>query len=182
MSVVAKVYAKALFESATGTSAAGLDKIQTQLSQFVAALKSSKDLQVMLYAPITTGKEKASITQALADKMGTEPVLSKFLVLVANKDRMNALPEILEEFSAVRIAAEGGLQGRVVAAEAIGDADVASLSQAFTKKLGRKVSFNVSTDPSLLAGVKVTVNGVTYDGTLKSQLERLRDRMLSIHS
>jgi F0F1-type ATP synthase delta subunit len=43
--------------------------------------------------------------------------------------------------------------------------------------LGRKVAFRVSTDPSLLAGVRVTVSGVTYDGTLKAQLEQLKDKI-----
>ena len=55
--------------------------------------------------------------------------------------------------------------------------DVEALAKAFGKKLNKRVAFHVSTDPSLLAGMKVTVNGVTYDGTLRSQLQKLRDQI-----
>jgi F-type H+-transporting ATPase subunit delta len=87
------------------------------------------------------------------------------------------LPEVRDTFSEVRLNAEGGVTGKLVSAEPMTDADVQSLSAAFTRKLGRKVAFRVSTDPGLLAGVRVTVNGVTYDGTLKAQLEQLRDKI-----
>lgn len=181
---VGRVYAKALFGSAKENGATGdvFDRIQTQLNTITATVKNSKELQTALFSPLTTAKEKVAVVQALAQQIAADPILAKFLLLLASKGRMAAIEEVGEEFSAARIASENGLQGRLVAAEAIGDADVAALSQAFSKKLGKKVSFQVSTDPSLLAGVKVTVNGVTYDGTLKSQLERLRDRMLSIGS
>jgi F-type H+-transporting ATPase subunit delta len=89
------------------------------------------------------------------------------------------LPAILESYNSVRLLAEGGVPGRLVAAEPVSDQDVQGLAQAFSKKLGKKVAFQVSTDPSLLAGMKVTVNGVTYDGTLRSQLQRLRDRLVA---
>jgi F0F1-type ATP synthase delta subunit len=52
---------------------------------------------------------------------------------------------------------------------------IKEITQAFTQKLKRKVDFKVTTQPSLLAGLKVTVNGVTYDGSLLAQLERLKE-------
>jgi hypothetical protein len=52
-----------------------------------------------------------------------------------------------------------------------------ALSVAFGARIGRKVSFETHEDPSLLAGVKVTVGGVTYDGTMRSQLSRLRETL-----
>ena len=59
------------------------------------------------------------------------------------------------------------------------DSDVQGLAQAYEKKLGKRVEFQVSVDPGLLAGLKVTVNGVTYDGTLRSQLDRLKENLSS---
>ncbi len=82
-----------------------------------------------------------------------------------------------EAFHVIRLAAEGGVAGRLEVAEVISEADVSQLAKAFSEKFGKKVAFRVSQDPSLLAGIKVTVNGVTYDGTLRAQIQKLRDRV-----
>jgi F-type H+-transporting ATPase subunit delta len=179
---VAKAYAKALFEAAAeGKSQAELtrvcDEIESQLTQFVGLMQASKEAQVAFTSPITTSKDKMALVDAVTAKAGTTPIVSRFLSMLAAKGRLAMLPEVRDTFSEVRLNAEGGVTGKLVSAEPMTDADVQSLSAAFTRKLGRKVAFRVSTDPGLLAGVRVTVNGVTYDGTLKAQLEQLRDKI-----
>lgn len=181
---VATAYAKALYlaaiESKAAPEAAALcDTAQKQLDALVSAVDSSKELQIALHSPVTTAKEKADIVQALANKSGAPTLVTHFLVLLANKGRLSILKQVLDEFNSVRLLAEGGVPGRLVAAEAMSEADIEGLAKAFSKKLGKRVAFNVSTDSSLLAGVKVTVNGVTYDGTLRSQLQMLRDRFVA---
>ena len=179
---VASSYAKALFEAAAeGKSQSELskacDEIESQLGQLVTLMTSSKEAKVALTSPVTTSKEKAALIQALTTKAGAAPMVSRFATLLASKGRFGLLPEVRDVFTQVRLGAEGGVSGRLEAAEPMSDADVAALAKAFEKKLGRKIAFRVSTNPALLAGVRVTVNGVTYDGTLKSQLDQLRDKI-----
>jgi F-type H+-transporting ATPase subunit delta len=87
--------------------------------------------------------------------------------------------EIRNAYRSVRLEAEGGVSGRLVSADPLSESDIKGLADAFQRKLGKPVAFRVSTDPSLLAGMKVIVNGVTYDGTLKSQLQQLRDLVVA---
>ena len=140
---------------------------------FVDVLEKSKDAQVALAGPITSAKEKMEIIDQLAKTKKLGPLTRYFLILIATKNRMSHLREICDAIDEVRLEAEGGVLGEVVSADPMGKADIDDLAKAFTQKLGKKVEFKVSEDPSLLAGVKVTVNGVTHDGTLKSQLNRL---------
>jgi F-type H+-transporting ATPase subunit delta len=181
---VARVYAKALFEAAkeAGESGEGLVKIENELASMSAAVESSNDAMRFLYGPIGTAKEKQTVLEAVAKKLSTSRLTLEFLNLLATKGRLGILSDVRGEFAQVRLRAEGGVPGVVVSAEPLNPADVESLASAFTKKLGKKVSFSVSTDPNLLAGMKVTVNGVTYDGSLRSQLQQLRDRVLSAHA
>jgi F-type H+-transporting ATPase subunit delta len=88
------------------------------------------------------------------------------------------IEEITHAFNEVRLEAEGGILGRVVSADPMAANDLEDLSKAYSQKLGKRVAFSASVDPNLLAGIKVTVNGVTYDGTLRSQLQRLRDQLV----
>lgn len=179
---VAKAYAKALFEAAAeGKSQADLakvcDEIEAQLNLFVNIMSGSKEAQVAFASPVTTSKDKVTIVNAVTSKAGFSPMVSQFLSMLAARGRLAMMPEVRDVFSDVRLAAEGGVTGKLESAEPMTDADVRSLAESFSRKLGRKVAFRVSTDPSLLAGVRVTVSGVTYDGTLKAQLDQLRDKI-----
>ncbi|MEK6580204.1 MAG: ATP synthase F1 subunit delta [Bdellovibrionota bacterium] len=175
---VATVYAKALYQSLKASGGVDFALVDKQFDAFIDLVDSSKDLRMTFEGPLATAKEKAGVIDEIGKKMGFLPIVGQFLKLLARKRRLGAIKEIRDSFLSVRLAAEGGVSGRLVAADSIGDADVETLSAAFTKKLAKKVLFRVSTDPSLLAGMKVTVNGVTYDGTLRSQLQRLRDRFV----
>ncbi len=178
---LARSYAQALLETAQEKKlpAAELDQLERELECAAGLLVSSRDLRLALTGPTTTSKEKADLLAALASKAGYSKLVSNFLHLLARKERVGQLGAIHEAFGAARLEAEGGVMGRVVSAESLAAADLDELCQSFTKKLGRKVSFRASTDPELLAGLKVTVNGVTYDGSLRSQLNRLRDRFVA---
>ncbi len=176
---VAKSYAQALFEAAgsQGIKDQALDKVEAELDAFLDVVTKSTDAKIALMGPSVTAKEKAQLIDAIAAKVGFQPIVKNFLALLARKGRLPALPEIRSAWTTVRLQAEGGVSGRLVSADPLKPEDVQGLSQAFAKKLGKKVAFEVSTDPSLLAGIKVNVNGVTYDGTLRAQLQQLRDRV-----
>lgn len=181
---VAKAYAKALYETASEKKAqaeakATCDQVEQQLDQFVGLLKQSKELNIALIGPVTTTKEKANLVRALCEKTGTQGLTAQFLELLASKGRMGHLSEVLAGFVAARLQAEGGIQGSLTSAEEISSADVDQLAQSFSRKLGKKVAFQVTVDPSLLAGVRVTIGGTTYDGSLKSQLDALRGRFVT---
>lgn len=177
---VAKAYAKALHEAAKDAQATSdtFIQLEAEMDQFGKTLAGSPQLKSALTAPITSSKEKSMIVEALAAKAGYSPLFRQFLTLLAKKSRLDVFEKIRDTFAIVRLEAEGGTLGKLETAEPIEPSDVESLSAAFSKKLGRKVSFKVTTDSSLLAGMKVTVNGVTYDGSLASQLRRLRDRFV----
>lgn len=178
---LATSYARALYESAkeTGATSANLDLIQAQMDSFTELLDQSPDLRKVLFVPVVTAKDKVAVVEAISFKANYTKLLQQFLSLLAQKERLVAIHDVRDAFTAVRLEAEGGVSGRLVSAEPLSEADVKGLSDAFSRKLGKKVAFRVSTDPTLLAGMKVIVSGTTYDGTLKAQLQQLRDVVVS---
>lgn len=177
---VSRSYAKALLEAATdtGLKAADLDQIENELSTFSTTMNGSRELHTALTSPIVSKGDKAAIADSVATKMGFSKLTTQFLTMVARKGRGPALEEIAETFISVRLESEGATLGSVISADALKKEDLEELATAFTRKLGKKVVFKAAVDPSLLAGLKVTVNGITYDGSLRSQLQTLRDRLV----
>ena len=178
---VAQSYAKALYETAAEKKASSeeFDQIENQMDQLLTLFNHSKETRVALFGPVTTAREKVAVVESIAKKMGMSPILTQFLALLARKGRLSLFHTVRDAFTNVRLSYEGGVAGQLVSADALSDSDINSLAKAFSHKLGKKVAFRVSTDPLLLAGMKVTVNGVTYDGTLRSQLHKLRDRFVT---
>jgi F-type H+-transporting ATPase subunit delta len=178
---VATSYAKALYGAAKDkkASSSDLDQLENQMDDFSEMLNTSSDLNRALLGPIVTAKDKTAIINELGKKAAYSSLFVQFLSMLATKGRLPVFHKIRESFTSVRLEAEGGVSGRLVSAEPLNDADVEGLAKAFGKKLGKRVAFIVSTDPSLLAGMRVTVGGVTYDGTLRSQLQQLRDQVVS---
>ena len=172
---VAISYAQALYQVAGKEN---VKQIEDQLSVLISAIQSSKQLRISLYGPVSTIKEKQAIIDELAKILNCSKMMTQFLSILVRKGRLKALPAIRNAFRAARTVGDGGLIGTLVSADVLNEADIQALTYSFSKKLGKKVSFDSKTDATLLAGVKVTVNGVTYDGTLRSQLHRLRDRLV----
>ena len=177
---VARSYSKALYETAKekGLSGGDLDRIENDLASFAAAMVAHPALEEALVSPVVSASDKVAIVAKTAEKLGLSTLASNFISLAANKNRLGSTGDILDSFKAVRLESEGGIFGSVVSAEALTASDVEDLSKAFAKKLGKKVVFKTAIDPNLLAGMRVTVNGVTYDGSLRSQLQQLRDRLV----
>ncbi len=179
---VGHAYARALFETAQAQEAKEpglMNEVEFQFGEWVELVSQSKELAAALGSPLTSLQEKLNVVNQLSEQMKLSSVLRNFLVLLAKKGRLSALDEIHDSWNLVRLEAEGGVQGVLVSAHAMDQADIETLVKAFSDKLGKKLAFRVSTDPTLLAGIKVTVNGVTYDGSLRSQLQKLHDHLVA---
>ena len=184
---VATTYAKALFESlgeakkngngAHHSSVEVSAQIENDLRSFFGMVVQSRDARVSLFSAVTTRKEKALLVTALAQRAGVSELTERFLKLLALRNRLKHWEPITEAFADLAWQAQGGIRGDLVAAEEVAAEDLRALSDAFSKKLGKKISFRVQIDPEVLAGVRVTVQGVTYDGTLQSQLLRMREKV-----
>lgn len=177
---VASSYSKALYQSAKekNLSSGDLDRIENDLASFAATVAGSKSLEEALISPVVSAIDKVGITQKITEKLGLSKLAADFVALMAKKNRISSAGDILDGFRSFRLQAEGGIFGSVVSAEKLTTADIEDLSNAFSKKLGKKIVFKTATDPNLLAGLRVTVNGITYDGSLRSQLQQLRDRLV----
>ncbi len=176
---VAKSYAQALF-SLTQERAPGVPdavQVERELEALALAIASSPEMTKLLGGPVVSSEQRGAIVSAVADKIGLSPVVVRAVKIAAEKGRAALFSQIHDEFVRLRVGIEGGLLGEVVSAEPLDVRDQEELAAAFQKKLGKKVVFKSKVDPSLIAGVMVTVGGITYDGSVKSQLQRARNTL-----
>ncbi len=177
MSKIGSTYAKALFDVALEENV--LETMKADFNAFVEALKLEPSYMDVLKHPKLSKEDKKSlVSRVLANN--TSHLLTNFLMVLIDKDRINMLGEILVSFNEAVNTHLGITEGTVYSAVALSEEQLQTLTDTFTKKLAKEVKFNVVLDSSLIGGFKVSVNNVVYDNSIKLQLKHLKDNLMNV--
>lgn len=126
-----------------------------------------------LTSPAATPAEKQQLL-ADAPMLAGCDALKAFLNILADADALADLPAILAEFSRLALAAQGGVACRVTCARQPDEATQQTICKAACKLCGAdNAVLDIHIDPAILGGFVLDVNGLTYDYSVKSRLERL---------
>jgi F-type H+-transporting ATPase subunit delta len=179
---VARSYAQAVFELICEKAPGAPDALQAEkeLGALAASVSASPELTRLLSGTVISSEQRGALVAAIAQKMNLSPIVLRAAKIAAEKGRVSLFTQIHDEYVKIRVGHDGGVLGELVSAEPIEPKDQEELSQAFAKKLGKKIVFRTKVDPSLIAGLKVVVDGVTYDGSVKAQLQRAKASLHSI--
>ena len=168
---LARRYARALLDVAVekGTP----ENVARELGDAIQAIEGNADLRTVLYHPAIRGEKKRAIVGAL----WKDGLVARLLALLAERERLALLPAVAEEFERAWNERRGVASGEAVSAAPLGEGQVQALRSAIEKSLGVGVDLKTRVDESLLGGLRVTLGGRTYDGTVRSQLRALRERL-----
>jgi len=172
---LARRYAKAVFE--IGTEQGTLDRIGADLRSLAAALKESAELATVMSNPAIRRTDRRRVVDALINRVGAGPAAKNLVYLLLDGERLATLPAISREVDAMIEAKAGRVTAEVTSAKPLSAAQLAQLTAALEKLSGKKVDVRKSEDPTLLGGVVAKVGDVVYDGSLRTQLDTLRDEL-----
>jgi F-type H+-transporting ATPase subunit delta len=178
MSVIALRYAHA-FAAAVQSQKIDSAVAQQQLRDFSDTFQGSRELREVLMNPAIAGDQKLKILDAIAGKIGMLPQVRNFVAVIMDHQRLAELNEILEEYHAVADEESGLAEAEITSAHALQDGDRAELEAQVAKLVGGKVRATYRQDSSLLGGAVVRVGSTVYDGSLRAQLQQLKQRLVS---
>jgi F-type H+-transporting ATPase subunit delta len=177
MKALAERYAGALVDVALENKQA--DKVKQELADFAGLMRESPDLHAFLSNPSIARAAKHSAIEAIVAKMGATRTLRNYLFVIVDQRRAGMLIEIQEAFSRLLDARQGITQAKVTSATELTPAERAELTAALAKMTGEKVQAQYATDAALIGGAVVRIGSTIYDGSVRTQLERMRARMIS---
>jgi F-type H+-transporting ATPase subunit delta len=170
VSVVDRVYARALFEAAKEQGR--LEPVSEQLGQVVEAEAQVPELREFLRNPQLDPRARASALEDLLE--GGDETLRNFLLLLADKGRSGQLPEIAREFERLVAEEEGIVHAELTTAVELSDEDARELLKQVEDASGRKVEATRVVDPDLIGGIVLQVGSHRLDASVRGRLERLR--------
>jgi len=176
-SVLGRRYAKALFELTQGgpDSAA----IATLLSELGEALEQKGPLADVVFNPRYPFQAKEAVLTQFAQRVKAGPTAVTFLGLLLKKNRFDIVPAIAAAYQELLDEAAGRQRVAVTTAKPLDAKEEAALKQRLEATTRRTVVLDLSVDPELIGGIVVRTGSLAYDGSVKGQLERLRQRLLS---
>ena len=157
---LARRYAKAFVEIATEKGQA--DAVGADLLAFAELLEQNHELRVALENPAIDRASRKKLLDELLRKSGAQPLTGRFVEALVDRDRLNHAREIAHAYRALADEAAGRVRIR----------------QALERVTGKRVLVSQRVDPALLAGVVTRVGSWVYDGSLRTQMKQLRDRLL----
>jgi F-type H+-transporting ATPase subunit delta len=106
------------------------------------------------------------------------PVLARLLVLLADRDRLGLIPDVLAAYRERLLEHFKVVRAEVTTAVALPEGQAKALEQRLAKVTGRTVTLATQVDPSIIGGVILEAHGQRIDASIASQLESAR-RVLS---
>ena len=170
-------YAKALFDVALQEKA-DLARIDQDLQDAVAMSASTPDLALGLSRGSVSDASRKSLMEAIAASMNLTTPVTKMLVLLAKNGRISLLPELAAAYGQRLLAHQNIVRAEVTSAAPLSPEKTRALEESLSEVTGKKVELSVSVDPSLLGGVVATIGSTVYDGSVRTQLQRMRQELV----
>jgi F-type H+-transporting ATPase subunit delta len=177
LKALAERYAGALVDVALENNQA--DQVKQELAAFAGMIRESGELNAFLSNPSIARAAKHSAIEQLVARMGASRTLRNYLFVIVDQRRAGMLVEIEQAFSRLLDARQGITQAAVTSATELTEKERAELATALSKLTGEKVQAHYTTDAALIGGAMVRIGSTIYDGSVRTQLERLRARMIS---
>jgi F-type H+-transporting ATPase subunit delta len=179
MSAVAGRYAKALFALAKESGA--LQPTADQLGH-IAAVASDPTIEPVLRSPLLSAARRRDLAEMLVRELQLPDLLARFVRLLADHQRLAALPAIAERFQNLLDRELGRVRIAIRSARALDAKQERDIVATFTRLTGKQVIPTVAINPDLLGGVVVEAEGKVYDGSVRTHLDRLAKELIGTAS
>lgn len=176
MSALSLRYARAFSQVAVATQL-DTDAAQAQLRDFSGTLAESRQLREVLLNPSIAKEQKLKVLDAIAGRLGMVRAVRNFVAVIMDHHRLAELDEILREYAVLADKQIGMAEAEVTSAHPLDDQGRADLELQVARLAGARVRTTYRLDPSLLGGAVVRIGSTVYDGSLRAQLEQLKQTL-----
>ena len=172
---VARRYAAALAEVISERGEAA--EVQAELAVWEQMLRSTPNLVEVLRNPTIAIDQKRAVLNRLIERAQPRQTTVNFLKVLLQNQRLTDLGEINRKLADVLDERAGMVAATVTTARAVPESSRQKLQATLTGLTGKKVRLNFVTDEDLLGGIVTRVGSTVYDGSVRNQLQMIKEKM-----
>jgi F-type H+-transporting ATPase subunit delta len=152
-------------------------EIQQELQQWSELILGNENLQEVFRNPTIPLEKKRAVLKQLIDRTQPQQTTANFLKTLLHNQRLAQLPEINLKFAEILDQRAGLVAATVTTARPVPDEIQARLSEKLVSVTNKKVRLNFEQDPELIGGLVTRIGSTIYDGSVRSQLQQIKERM-----
>ena len=178
MATVVNTYARAFADVVMGNR---LDAARTlaEAQQISSLVEQNKQLREVWDNPSIPADQKRTVLDAIVQRAGVSRPVRNFVAVVIDKGRIRFLSEIVVQFAHELNERLGIAEAAITTARELPVQERAVLESDLAHIIKKKIRANYETDPAILGGAIARVGSTVYDGSVKGQLERIRQQLVS---
>jgi F-type H+-transporting ATPase subunit delta len=178
MAAIASRYARALVDVVMDQKIDPAAAVQ-QVNTIVGAIQESADLRKVWEAPDVPAAQKRNLLDAIGKQVGLSRTVRNFFAVLIDHQRIAMLEQIARQFEIELDVVLGFAEAQITSARQLSDDEKRDLESRVTAITGKKVRARYAANPELLGGVMVQVGSTIYDGTVRGQLQKLREQLVN---
>lgn len=172
---VARRYAKGLLSVAEEQKV--VEQTVKDLDLIAQIHRDSREFRMLVASPVVSAQKKAQIFKDLLGPHISKPTML-FVSLMTAKNREALLPDVVEEFHALRDEMMGLVTVEVTSAVEFTPTQEVSLKSQLESYTQKKVRVKFSLDNAIKGGLVVKIGDTVLDASVRRQLELLRERLV----
>jgi F-type H+-transporting ATPase subunit delta len=152
-------------------------KAEDELRSIAAMVNDTPALRNVWENPSVPAEQKRAVLDQLVQRIGASKMTRNLVAVIIDNRRIAALPEISRQFQEELNLRLGIADAQVTTARELGDDEKRALEQQIATLTGKKVRAEYRRDEKVLGGAVVKVGSTIYDGSVKGQLQRLKEQL-----
>jgi F-type H+-transporting ATPase subunit delta len=153
--------------------------VEQQLAAAAELFEGHAGLWKVMTNPAVPAPKKRAMGDTMLPQLGVVPVVAKALQMLASRDRVALLPLIVEAYRDRLMDHQKVVRASVTSAAPLPADRVARLERELAAITGRKVVMSAAVDPAILGGLVTRIGSTVWDGSVKRQLEKIRERLVA---
>jgi F-type H+-transporting ATPase subunit delta len=152
-------------------------EVQEELSAWESMMASNSDLLEVFRNPTIPYDQKRNVLNALITRVRVRPTTANFLNVLLHNQRLPDLGEINKRFARELDDRSGFVVAQVTTARPVPSSVQDGLRERLSNLTGRRVRLQFAVDEDLIGGVTTRIGSTVYDGSVRTQLQQIRQRI-----
>ena len=177
VTTIANRYARALADVITERGE--MNQVVAELNGFASMMTGHDQLRDVFASPVLSADRKRAVLGELLSKMQLRPTSSNFLRLLLDNSRLHNLDQMMRALARELDSRTNIVSAEITTARDISQQEETMLADKLKAATGKQVRLQFRTDPGIIGGVVTRIGSVVYDGSIKSQLAQMKQRLMN---